>query len=405
MGIPHFLVIPFPTQGHLNPSMQFSHALAKHGCNVTFISTEFNHKRVMMKAASSDQEKLLGSKIKLVSLPDGLDPEDERRDLQKLLLSIKKTMPSRLPKLIDEINALDDISKISCIVVTVNMGWALEIGSRLGIKGSLLWPASATSLSLCDSIHSFIDGGVIDSEYGLPIKSQKIHLSPSMPLMDPKDLPWISLGRIYFEHLVQEMQTCKLAQWWLCNTVHELEPIAFSSSPRLSPIGGPMLANSDYNPITFWEEDRTCLHWLDQQPPQSVIYVSFGSWSVLDPNQFTELALGLDLLDMPFLWVVKPGNEQYNAYPQEFKGTKGKIVGWAPQKKVLKHPAIACFISHCGWNSTMEGMRSRRRWLVLGSEDIKAMSLKCKEIVMENMKKEGGHYVRNLNNFIKWTKE
>lgn len=210
-----------------------------------------------------------------------------------------------------------------------------------------------------------------------------------------------------------------------------------------------MLTSSDYNPTSFWEEDKTCLHWLDQQLPQSVIYVSFGSWSVLDPNQFTELALGLDLLDMPFLWVVKPGNEQVNAFPHGFKGSKGKIVCWAPQKKVLKHPAIVCFISHCGWNSIMEslcggvpflclplrndqfvnkfficevwkvglglekqenGVISRDEFkekveLLLGSEDIKARSLKCKEIVMENMEKDGSQFVRNLNNCINWTRE
>ncbi|GLT36246.1 hypothetical protein SLA2020_106380 [Shorea laevis] len=32
------------------------------------------------------------------------------------------------------------------------------------------------------------------------------------------------------------------------------------------------------------------------------------------------------------------------------------MVGWAPQRAVLSHPSIACFISHCVWNSTMEGL-------------------------------------------------
>ena len=69
--------------------------------------------------------------------------------------------------------------------------------------------------------------------------------------------------------------------------------------------------------------------------------------AMLGSNQFKELALALDLLDKPFLWVVRPSNDN-NAYPDEFHGNKGKIVGWAPQKKIFNHPTIACFISHCG---------------------------------------------------------
>ena len=35
---------------------------------------------------------------------------------------------------------------------------------------------------------------------------------------------------------------------------------------------------------------------------------------------------------------------------------RGMVVGWAPQVKVLDHPSIACFLSHCGWNSTLKGI-------------------------------------------------
>ncbi|TKY65103.1 UDP-glycosyltransferase 83A1 [Spatholobus suberectus] len=443
MGIPHFLCIPFPVQGHVNPLMQLSLLLAKHGCKVTFVHTEFSHKRANT-AGSDDHE---GSQMKLVTLPDGLGPEDDRSDVTKVLLSIKSTMPARLPKLIQDINALDVDNKITCIIVTINMGWALEVGRKLGIKGALLCPASATSLASAVCIPRLIDDGIIDSQ-GHPTKKQEIQLSPNMPMMDTHNFPWRGFNKIFFDHLVQEMQTLELGEWWLCNTTNDLEPGAFSISPKFLPIGP--LMESDGNKSSFWQEDTTCLDWLDQQPPKSVIYVSFGSLAVMEPNQFNELALGLDLLDKPFIWVVRPSNDNkvnVNAYPHDFHGSKGKIVGWAPQKKVLNHPAIACFVSHCGWNSTLEGVCAGVPFLcwpcatdqyidksyicdvwkiglgldkdengiisrgeirtkvdqLLGDEDIKAGSLKLKETTINNMG-EGGRSSKNLNFFIDWAK-
>ncbi|KAF7822419.1 UDP-glycosyltransferase 83A1-like [Senna tora] len=442
----HFLVIPFPVLGHVNPFMQFSHVVAKHGCKVTFLNTESSQKRANQAAsasasASSDQT---AARINFVTLPDGLDPEDERNDPLKFLFSIKTSMPPLLPKLIEEVNELDGgENKISCIVVSMNMGWALEVGQKMGIKGALLFPGSATTLACTDSMHRLIDEGIIDPQNGLPTKKQEIKLCPDMPSMDSSRLPWCTLPKPFFDHLLQEMQTLRLGSWWLCNTTHQLEPWAFSLSPKLLPIG-PFI---DQTTASFWQEDTDCLQWLDHHPPKSVIYISFGSLAVMDPTQFTELALGLDLLQKPFLWVVRPNNKGL-VYPQEFKGCKGKIVGWAPQKKVLAHPTIACFISHCGWNSTMEGVYSGVPFLcwpfftdqfqdkayvcdvwkvgmgfekdengiitrgeikkkveeLLADEGIRERSLKLKEMTLNNVD-EGGQSSNNLNMFINWAKE
>ncbi|KAK7394422.1 hypothetical protein VNO78_14950 [Psophocarpus tetragonolobus] len=268
-----------------------------------------------------------------------------------------------------------------------------------------------------------------------------------MPMIDRHNFPWRDFNETFFDHLVQEMKTSTLGEWWLCNCSYDLEPGAFSISPKFLSIGP--LMESDDNKSSFWEEDTTCLDWLDQQSSQSVIYVSFGSLTVMNPNQFKELAQGLDLLDKPFIWVVRPnGNKgNVNVYPHDFHGSKGKIVCWAPQKKILNHPALACFISHCGWNSTLEGICAGVPFLcwpcttdqylnklyicnvwkigleldkdengiisrreikkkmnqLLIDEDIKARCLKLKETIINNIA-EDGQSMKNVKFFMDWAK-
>jgi len=165
MGVPHFLVIPYPIAGHVNPLMQLSHLLSKHGCKITFLNTEFSNKRTNKNNISISKKDNLKNEetINFVTLPDGLEDEDNRSDQRKVIFSIKRNMPPLLPKLIEDVNDMDAENKISCIIVTFNMGWALEVGHNLGIKGVLLWTASATSLAYFHSIPELIDDGVIDS--------------------------------------------------------------------------------------------------------------------------------------------------------------------------------------------------------------------------------------------------
>ncbi|MED6216534.1 hypothetical protein PIB30_008519 [Stylosanthes scabra] len=414
MGIiPHFLVIPFPVLGHINPITQFSNVLIKHGCKVTFLHTEFSHKRAQISAKDGGSKD--HNNINYVTLPDGLDHEDDRSDLVKVLLSMIKTMPSLLPKLIEDINALD---------------------------------SSATTMASVHSLPKLMEDGIIDSD-GNTTKKQKIQFSPLMPMMDPTHFAWGSIGKVFFDHLYQqEIQLLNLAEWWLCNTAYDLEPGALSVSPRFLPIGPLMeIDNNNNKSSSFWKEDTTCLEWLDQQQPQSVVYVSFGSLAVMESNQFKELALALDLIDNPFLWVVRPDNKDNYKYPDEFHGRKGKIVVWVSQKKVLNHPAIACFISHCGWNSTIEGVYSGVPFLcwpffsdqfwdesyicdvwkvglglnkdengfiskeeirkkvekLFGDEGIRERSLKLKQVTRNNLA-EGGKSKKNLENFVNWAK-
>ncbi|KAM3333653.1 hypothetical protein ACQJBY_028639 [Aegilops geniculata] len=79
------------------------------------------------------------------------------------------------------------------------------------------------------------------------------------------------------------------------------------------------------------------------------------------PEQMRELARGLDLSGKNFVWVIAndgAGASSDPCKPGGFPTTdRGYIVrGWAPQVLILNHPAIGVFVTHCGWNSTLEAV-------------------------------------------------
>lgn len=114
---------------------------------------------------------------------------------------------------------------------------------------------------------------------------------------------------------------------------------------------------------SFLKEDRNCMAWLDKQAPKSVLYLSLGSQAIIEAKELEETAWGLANSSQPFLWVIRPssvnGSEWIEHLPKGFQdavGERGRIVQWAPQKEVLAHFAVGAFLTHCGWNSTMESL-------------------------------------------------
>lgn len=106
--------------------------------------------------------------------------------------------------------------------------------------------------------------------------------------------------------------------------------------------------------------------WLESKKPSSVIYACLGSLCRLVPAQLIELGLGLEASNQPFIWVIKTG-ERYleleewlvkERFEERIKGRGLLIKGWAPQVLILSHPAVGGFITHCGWNSTLESVCS-----------------------------------------------
>ncbi|XP_047965924.1 UDP-glycosyltransferase 92A1-like [Salvia hispanica] len=128
---------------------------------------------------------------------------------------------------------------------------------------------------------------------------------------------------------------------------------------------------------TNYTEDEV-IQWLDSKPGGSVIYVSFGSEVGPSMEEYDELAEALAETEKSFIWVIQPGagrpsppanffggkatsDSKEGGYEprglEERVGSRGLIIkGWAPQLSILSHPSTGGFLSHCGWNSTVEAI-------------------------------------------------
>eukprot|EP00249_Psilotum_nudum_P020406 c27686_g1_i2 orf=685-1635(+) len=193
------------------------------------------------------------------------------------------------------------------------------------------------------------------------------------PLL-PADLPSLLLVSDEYlrDFLPRKFKALTETDWVLVNSIYALEHASFDAmlgtKTVLFPVG-PLFPpafldkrnlNSDRRGISTYKENWKCLEWLDTRQPASVIYLAFGSNAVLNPNQIEELASGLESSGQFFLWVFRPDFVE-EGYPSEIlegfinrTKNQGRIINWAPQLQVLSHPAIGGFLTHCGWNSTLE---------------------------------------------------
>ncbi|CAL4933049.1 unnamed protein product [Urochloa decumbens] len=371
---PHALLLPYPAQGHVIPFMELAHRLLDRGFAVTFVNTEFNHRCVVGTAVAASPGRR--QRLRLVGIADGMDDGEDRDNLIRLNLTMEEAMPPQLEALLDgEGCAGEGLGTVTCVVVDVGMSWALDAAKRRGLPTAALWAASAAVLAVLVGAKNLIRDGVIDDD-GAPVKleNNSFRLAESMAPMDATFLAWnYMMGNRDAERMVFRYLTTTAwaavakADVLLCNTFAELEPDIFTQhSPAsilpISPLRTWQRPARKAPVGHFWRsDDEACLSFLDAQPHGSVVYVAFGSLTVMSPMQLQELALALGASGRPFLWVFRPGLA--GKLPTAFTDLqllaqhgRGKLVEWAPQESVLAHSAVGCFVTHCGWNSTLEGI-------------------------------------------------
>ncbi|WCJ35857.1 UDP-Glycosyltransferase superfamily protein [Euphorbia peplus] len=367
----HVVVTAYPAQGHVSPLMKLGYKIAQHGIKVTFVNADYIHHQILSCMPphfhhSNIPITLVPVSTKNAAADDDDDDDDSKKDGLELIKSALRNIPCNLQRLIEEMNEENKEEQVSCVICDTAAWWGIEVAKKKGIKGATFVPFGLGNFSLDLHAPNLIHSGIIDAN-GVPLKDEVFYVSKETPPWNTKELPWSmpnaaqTQAFVFRNFTLKNTQTVHNSDWILVNSFHELEKSSHHLVPKALTIGPLIISDQHDHPFpgNIWNEDSTCLNWLDQQPKNSVIYAAFGSTTICKQQQFDEVAYALELIGKPFLWVVRSNFTQNVEFPQGFKervAKHGKIVKWAPQEKVLAHPSISCFFSHCGWNSTMEGL-------------------------------------------------
>ncbi|KAJ0525747.1 putative UDP-glucuronosyl/UDP-glucosyltransferase, UDP-glycosyltransferase family [Helianthus annuus] len=203
--------------------------------------------------------------------------------------------------------------------------------------------------------------------------------SPGLPPIPSSDMiaPLLDRTTIHYSAFVATCELFPKSAGIIINTFDSLETKAITAinngvcvpdrpTPPIYCVG-PLVASAG-------DGSHECFGWLDLQPSGSVVYLCFGSLGVFSSEQLKEIAKGLEMSGVRFLWVVRspPSDRVEDRFlplpepdldlllPEGFlERTKDRglvVKKWAPQVAILNHKSVGGFVTHCGWNSILEAV-------------------------------------------------
>ncbi|XP_062213204.1 DIMBOA UDP-glucosyltransferase BX9-like [Phragmites australis] len=349
----HVLLFPLPFQGHINPMFRLAGVLHSRGFAITVFHTHFN---APDPARHPD--------YRFVPVPDGMSGpapvaiEDVVVQISTLSVACEAPFRDRLAAVLEEYSR----DAVACLVADTHLLPIVEVATRLSVPTLALRTGSAASFAC------FVAHPMLCEKGYLPVQeSQRDTPVSELPPYRVRDLMYIGKDGqgVLCELLARAVAAVKSSSGLILNTFDALERQELMDIRRNLAVPvfdiGPLHKFSPAAESSLLRQDRSCLEWLDTQPPESVLYVSFGSLACMSLRDLVETAWGIAGSGVPFLWVVRPGLVRGCAHqlPEGFEvATRGRgmVVAWAPQEEVLRHRAVGGFWTHNGWNSTTESV-------------------------------------------------
>ncbi|CAI8583844.1 unnamed protein product [Vicia faba] len=367
----HVIFLPYPTPGHMNPMIDTARLFAKHGVDVTIITTHANAS-TFQKTIDTDFNSGYSIKTLLIQFPSaqvGL-PHGVENTKEATSLEMFGKIVHGVSMLQDPIEVLFHDLQPDCLVTDMLHDWTVEAAAKLGVPRIYYYSSSYFSNCATHFVMKYRphDNLVSDTQtFTIPGLSHTINMT-RLQLSD--FLREKNATTAYFESILESE---KKSYGTLYNSFHELE----SDYEKLykTTIG---IKSWSVGPVSTWinkdgqnkanrgdiGKEGKLLNWLNTKSNESVLYVSFGSLTRLSHEQLVEIAYGLENSGHDFIWVVrkKDGDEDKDGFLQDFEermkeSKKGYIIwNWAPQLLILGHPATGGIVTHCGWNSTLESL-------------------------------------------------
>ncbi|KAI9120444.1 hypothetical protein K1719_007477 [Acacia pycnantha] len=383
---PHTVMIPFPMQSHLNSFIKLSKLLHSRGFHITYVNTEYNHRRLLNSRGPQALDGL--SDFRFETIPDGLPPSDADATQHPPSLCESTAQNCLLPftKLLQKLHELASrgiVPPVTCLISDMAMTFAVQAAQEFKIPIAIYSPINAASylglwhgcalhdkgfIPLKDKSH-YLTSEYLDAEliWLSGMKNIRLRDLPSFfNTQDPNNHLMISMAK-------NNLKNAQAAQAIVFNTFSELESDALNTLSSIFPpiyTIGPihlLLSQIQLDPglecvgSNLWKEDTTCINWLESKEPKSVVYINFGSVTIMSAEQLYEFAWGLANSKKHFLWIIRPDLVDGGSVilsPEFLTETKerGHIASWCEQEKVLNHPSVGGFLTHCGWNSMIESV-------------------------------------------------
>ncbi|KAL5740901.1 hypothetical protein ACOSQ2_030081 [Xanthoceras sorbifolium] len=372
----HFVLMPLMSPGHLIPMVDMARILAKHGVTVSIVTTPLNAIRFSSTIERAVESGLSIQLLQLrfpsveAGLPEGCETVDKlpSRDLIENFFHATSLLQQPFEQLFDRLQPPP-----SCIISGKNLPWTANTASKFKIPliffdGMSCFAFSCTHKLEVSKAH---ESNSMFESFVVPGLAHRIELTKSQL---PEALnPPSSQGHL--KKVCDHVRSVEHeAEAIVVNTFEELETEYVKEYKRVKGNNvwciGPVSACNKLNLDKAERgekasvDEKLCLKWLDSWEPGSVIYACLGSICGLTTYQLVELGLGLEASNIPFIWVIRGGEKSdglekwilQEGFEERTKGRGLVIWGWSPQVLILSHPSIGGFLTHCGWNSTLEGL-------------------------------------------------